>query len=68
MSRIVYTAEIFKDIDWKPYYSNTPNNFERSNNIYYFDVTQDLTSYWVTTWGGTFDTPDNNELQLFLGV
>jgi hypothetical protein len=66
VGRILYLAELFKKTGWEPVLCTTPNNFDRENNIYYLETARDLTSYWVTTWGGYFDTPDNTNVQILL--
>jgi hypothetical protein len=65
MSRILYLIDLFSQIVYSPINASTPNTFQRNYNIYYFDITKDLTSYWVTTWNGFFDTPNSTELQIF---
>ncbi len=68
MSRILYLAELFKKLEWEPVLCTTPNNFDREDNIYFFDTAQNLTSYWVTTWDGFFDTPIGTDIQVFFDL
>ena len=66
IDRILFIAELYNRKDWEPVLSTTPNNYDREYNVYYFDTAQNNDSYWVTTWGGTFDTIDTTNIQILL--
>ena len=68
MSKLTYLLELFSQSDYKLTLASTPNDFEREYNIYYFDTVENSSSYWVTTWGGFFDTQITTNLQVFYGV
>lgn len=67
---IKYIAELFKknETDFDPRLATSPNNIDRSYNIYAFSVAAlitDSTNYWIV-WGGYFDNPVGYGLQIFL--
>ena len=66
MDRILYLAELFSRVDFEPYVASVTNDFDQTNQIFYFDNTRDETSYWVTTWGGYFDGLETTEIQILL--
>lgn len=68
MSKLTYLLDLFSQIEYRPYLATTPNNYDREYNIYYIDTDKDLTSYWVTTWNGFFDTPGTAEVKAFFDV